>query len=121
MGFTVPNFNLSCHIWRDAAPPPGPPAVTSPCNLAWGRRVSLALAPLGTLIGAVLTLLLPPGTDIQCVQSQLAGDVVEVPAGSGCFYAVFGVGDIGKGFANEHRAALVVATSAFGNWPTPYP
>jgi hypothetical protein len=34
-------------------------------------------------------------------------DQVEVPKGSGRIYVVLSADDIGKGFPNEHRAALI--------------
>jgi len=32
-----------------------------------------------------------------------------------------GLDDIGKGFANEHRAAVLQWTILFGFWPSPIP
>jgi hypothetical protein len=65
-------------------------------------------------------LLLPPGTDIRSGVLGTADDV-EVPAGSGRFYEVEFVDDVGKGFANEYRVALLIQTTAWGAWPLPYP
>lgn len=63
-------------------------------------------------------LLLPPLTDIQDCFNAGGPDTVEAPAGSGRFYLVDMVDDLGKGFANEHRFALMEKT---GTWPSPIP
>lgn len=122
--YQLPTFNLVCSIWRyttwqvgwgtsqgDTDWPPALPADLADveCNLAWGRRVSsqqgLNNYPSSTLL---LSLLLPPLTDIRDSSSYYLGDVVEVPQGSGRVYLVADVDDIGKGFANEHRAASLL-------------
>lgn len=121
MTFTVPNFNLDVNIWDN---PPVPPAAFSRAvkgNLAWGKRVSSYQGLFTTTEALLMTLLLPPGTDIRGPAQSTSGSVVEVPAGTGRFYHVTAVDDIGKGFPNEHRAAVCAATQDFGVWPTPYP
>ena len=112
-------------------PPGGPPALSPDCNLAVGRRVSIPTVEgdLTTAYGS-MTLLLPKGTDIRdasCVAS-LAGDLVEVPAGSGRFYFVAYVDDVGKGFLNEHRYAYISKACQASDptlfsyiWPAPIP
>lgn len=121
MAFTVPNFNLVCNIWRQTGGPPAPPDVVSDCNLAWGRRVSMASPNLTVATGQIITLLLPVGTDVRSEVCTTGADWVEVPAGSGRLYFVYGVDDIGKGFPNEHRFALLLPTDNFGPWTTPIP
>lgn len=118
MSFTVPSFNLMCKIWTNGAPPPAPARVTSPCNLAWGKRVQAGQG-VGTFL--FMQLLLPAGTDIRNAQTATGLDWVEVPAGTGRFYRVVAVDDAGKGFVNEHRIAVITAVANFGNWPTPIP
>ncbi len=132
MAYSIPTFNLTCNIWRFQPPPPGgPPALSPDCNLAVGRRVSIPTVEgdLTTAYGS-MTLLLPKGTDIRdasCVAS-LAGDLVEVPAGSGRFYFVAYVDDVGKGFLNEHRYAYISKACQASDptlfsyiWPAPIP
>lgn len=126
MSFTVPSFPFNCNI-RTSRGIAGPPRIVSPCNLAWGRRVSHpsvqtdATDPLSSFQGTV-TLLLPAGTDIRDGWNSTGEDGVEVPAGSGRFYKAYYVDDIGKGFANEHRGAVLVKIgNALGFWPTPVP
>lgn len=120
MSFTVPTFNLNVNIWRNGNPRTNPPDVTAMGNLAWGRRVSYAagLASAGPFI--LLTLLLPVGTDVRSSVTGAGSDLVEVPAGSGRFYDVNDVDDIGKGFTNEHRAAVLTQNSVVP-WPAPIP
>jgi hypothetical protein len=120
MAYSLPTFNLTCNIWRNGNPTTNPPDVVSPCNLAIGRRVGVLLAYTSTLTtepgGAWL--LLPPATDIRDAKAPAGADTVEVGAGSGRFYSVVWVEDIGGGFPNEHRFAEVVG---LGPWPVPFP
>jgi hypothetical protein len=132
MAFTLPVFNLTCNIFDG-------PWLTkvfrldSSCNLAFGRRVQQGFLSGGNFDfggNSLLELLmLPPETDIRSGVVVLHTDIVEVPAGSGRWYQVLGVDDIGKGFDNEHRCALLVQIShltdatAFAGcvWPVPIP
>lgn len=121
MSFSVPTFNLTCNIWRNASGPPAAPDVTENCNLAWGKRSSSLQGIQDPAGEPFMTLLLPVSTDIRSSKCGAGNDWVEVPAGSGRFYEAIGVDDIGKGFSNEHRAAVLVASTHFGNWPAPIP
>ncbi len=145
-GYRVPTFNLSCSIWRAGNDvQANPPDVVSVCNLTNGRSGGreLQVGPLGTPVqaasvlihmGQSLSLLLPKLTDIRGCQGggALQGDAVECPSGSGRFYVAYWVDDVGKGFANEHREAILYqATLAWmvtfanpwniPNWPYPTP
>jgi hypothetical protein len=131
--FTLPTFNLDVNQWLY---PNNPTLSVFPdvsligaSNLAWGRRFNVASTG-GTGVAGVLTqgmvLLLFPLTDIAGV-AEGYGDVVEVPAGSGRFYTVQFVDDLGKGFANEHRGALLshgytnpVTPSGVVPWARPF-
>jgi hypothetical protein len=118
MGYQLPNFNLVCNIIDNTTYPL--PRVTSDCNLAWGNRVNVASTGGTGAIGIPLvcmTLLLPPLTDVRGPLSSTGADTVECPAGSGRYYAVVFVDDIGKGFDNEHRAAMLEQFQV----PTPLP
>jgi hypothetical protein len=122
MSFTLPTFNLLCNVWTGTAPPPGARRAQFPCNLAWGRRVNTSLDSVGAFWPT--TILLPALADIRTItQTGVASgnDVVEVPAGSGRYYVAEHVDDIGKGFSNEHRGAILIATRQYGDWPTPIP
>jgi len=131
MAFTVPTFNLTFDLYT------GPYLTrvyrSSPIgNLAWGRRISSYIGDWDTDAVAgrnIMTLLLPPGTDIRDQSCSPHADVLELPAGSGRWYLSQSVDDIGKGFDNEHRAALIVKIyeglnpTAYAGliWPTPIP
>lgn len=118
--FVVPQFPIVCNLWTGPAAV-GPPRVAGvPCNLAFGRRTPVQWwdwAGLG-LPGIWMQLLVPARTDIRGFQSATGSDVAEVPAGSGRFYVCDFVDDIGRGFLNEHRFALLQQSLP---WPTPDP
>lgn len=128
MGFRLPIFNILCNISQPDAPSvPGIPTapyriVDEPCQLTYGRRVQVAstggTATPGVLVLA-MNLLLRPLTDVRGPQDVTSFDMVEVPAGSGRWYQVVGVDDIGKGFSNEHRTASIFSLA--GSWTPPYP
>ncbi len=137
MSFTVPDFNLTCEICTGPYDTRVLRSSAVPCNLAMGRRVIWGFHdPAAVNYGvATATLLLPAGTDIrdnaQLGPGLLHGpyDIVEVPSGSGRWYSVNSVDDIGKGFANEHRFAglsKLSSNSGLSNttglyWPVPMP
>lgn len=133
MAFTVPEFPLSCNVWRNSHTwQTVPPDVVSDCNLAYGRRVSSSStdALAANEAGVLMMLLLPPLTDIRDLKCSAVEDLVEVPAGSGRIYRVCDVDDIGKGFPNEHRCALIIGVSTLRepgfvtvvySWPAPIP
>lgn len=117
--YTLPTFNLMCNLWTGGNPV-GPPRATLACNLAWGRRVNVASTGGTTLLGKPLvcmSLLLPALSDVRGPFGVSGADAVEVPAGSGRLYQVAWVDDIGKGFANEHRCAIIEMYST----PEPMP
>lgn len=122
MPFVIPQMPLEVHIWRTTPiPPTDPPDVICMGNLAWGKRVGVpSTGGTGTL-GVVLmtmTLLVPKGTDIRGDAEGITPDIVECPAGSGRYYVCYFVDDLGKGFLNEHRGAIL----GHGyNWPVPTP
>lgn len=123
MGYSLPTFNLMCNIWHDPANCyTDPPSLTVACNLTYGRIVSSTQGGLLFPFPPVMSLLLPKLTDIR---SQLCGvaDNLEVPAGSGRFYSTIGVDDVGKGFQNEHRCAIISGNNSGGThlWPSPIP
>jgi hypothetical protein len=132
MAFNVPEFPLLCNIWAGPNPPVGAPRLSAACNLGMGRR-SMPMAEgmdQFNLTHMLAQLLLPAGTDIRDLSCSPAtsGDIVEVPAGTGRYYVVVSVDDLGKGFPNEHRFALLAkacsatfASFAGVDWPTPIP
>lgn len=124
MVFRLPTFNLIGAVWHDPFGTLGPPDDTFTCNLALGRRVAEVQESLsgGNPYTSAMWLLTPPGVDLRCaVQAITFSDAVEVPFGSGRFYAVVWVDDAGKGFPNEHRVAGLRASNSYGSWPVPMP
>jgi len=130
MAFTLPDFNLACDVYR------GPWATKVlalsgvACNLAFSRRAQLPTAlQVNNEWSPIMSLLVPAGTDIRSLVNAGVEDVIECPAGSGRWYQVGGVDDIGKGFPNEHRCALLfqISFAMLGSpyaglaWPAPMP
>lgn len=132
MAFSVPTFNLVCEVWS------GPWLAksfrfSSPCNLAFGRRVQQQFLDFDTpelVVGTFqMALLLPALTDLRDRNQGFDNDVIEVPVGSGRWYGLNSYDDVGKGFDNEYRLALVTkisqamdATKYAGlDWPFPCP
>lgn len=130
MAYSLPTFNLNVDIYSVVA---GLKAyrLTSVCNLAMGKRVSQVLSggmESSSGYGITPQLLLPALTDIRDVFCGVEPDVVECPAGSGRWYGVTLVDDIGKGFPNEHRVATLAKVAVYfevgvdvPNWPIPIP
>lgn len=121
MAFNVPTFNIQCNLWHQPHVPPAAPDVVSDCNLALGRRGASAQGLYTSDHEPVMSLLLPPGTDIRGPQCVSGSDLVEVPAGTRRFYKVIGVDDSGKGFPNEHRVGFIAWDDSIANWPSPIP
>jgi hypothetical protein len=121
MSFLPPTFNILANIWRSGNAPPAAQDLQVQCNLAFGRRVSSYQGVISTPNEPIMTLLLPPSTDVRGPQCALPDTCVEVPAGTKRYYTIIGLDDSGKGFPNEHRCALLAWTASFGPWPSPVP
>ncbi len=149
MAFRLPTFNLNVNIWRNGNAVTNPPDVQTAGNLVGGHHGFMTFSGMTSTTILVnsrtvqlnlqcMTLLLPKLADIRpptgAFPTVVWGDCVEVPAGSLRYYAVNQVDDIGKGFANEHRFALLVPLTGATeelvynmnwneppNWPTPIP
>lgn len=131
MSFNLPTFNLSCNIYTG-------PWLTKTLrlnvmgNLAQGRR-SMPVWVFENTAPIIYTsspqLLVPAGTDVRDGSCGTPPDIVEVPAASGRWYSAVAVDDFGKGFANEHRYAILhkifeqLNPIEFpgANWPIPIP
>lgn len=119
MPYILPNFNLTVNVWHSPNVPPAAPDLSPVANLCFGRRVG---ATIGVSGFAEMQLLLPAFTDLRwSVHNIAASDIIEVPAGSGRFYQLLCCDDMGKGFPNEHRYAILQQTHAHGYWPIPVP
>jgi len=120
MSYTLPAFNLVVNIWHNGTPISNPPDLITVGNLAYGRRVTTQYwdwADSG-ISSVFAPLLLPPLVDVRDPMTGPGRDTIEVPAGSGRFYEVDYVDDVGKGFPNEHRFALMRKLIP---WPVPIP
>jgi hypothetical protein len=128
MPFRLPTLNLTVRIFTGpgGAPPPvavpvGPKRLETSCQLTYGRRVNVAstggTAAPGIPVQA-MSLLIAKLTDIRGLQDTVSYDIVEVPSGSNRWYWVSCVDDIAKGFANEHRSAVIFPI--LGTWTAPY-
>jgi hypothetical protein len=117
--YILPTFNLLVNVWTAGTAPPAAPRTTCMGNLAFGRRTGPVLPGVAS---SLMQLLVPAGTDIRDgVNGPPGRDLLEVPAGTGRYYQVNVVDDLGKGFANEHRVVLCSKFQGFGNWPIPIP
>jgi hypothetical protein len=147
VNFRLPQFPLTCNLWRWGNAYTGAPDVVVKGNLtvrdyggvrSFVRNTNAGATPaLGfTEEITCVTLLLPARTDVRWgPPTGPAGnqpDLVEVPAGSGRCYIVLYADDSGKGFPNEHRWAEITAlafsmAALSGNpwtaplWPFPTP
>ena len=119
--FRIPDLSaVVCNVYtNDGAGPPYPGLcvlrlVNEPCNLQAARRAQV-MSTGGTTTSGVfedaMYLLLRARTDVrgpvQYANLLLPGDVVEVPSGTGRFYWVTYVDDVGRGYANEFRFATL--------------
>lgn len=117
-GFPLPTFNLVANVWHGQPlggpyPPAAPVDVTTDCQLAEWSRLNVHVT--GAAVSLFIQIRVPKGTDLRGHLSASAEDIAEVPAGSGRFYSIFAVDDVGKGFANEYRCAYATQLSI----PTP--
>src|SRR6266404_6333223 len=120
MAYVIPDFNVNVAFWRNGNSTSNPPDVITIGNLSPGRIVSGDKGDdnLGATLGQTMWLRLPKGTDVQDAKNGVGWDVCECPYTSGRFYNVIIVDDIGGGFLNEHRFAVIAGQAT---WPTPFP
>lgn len=110
-------------MWRGSVftlPPPAP-TLSSACVL-FSRHVPFTVA--GGLVGHANVLVwvgFPKLTDVRGQAGGITPDSIEVPSGSGRYYTVEWVDDVGKGYLNEYRVALAVQNPSAGGWPYPTP
>lgn len=123
MAFVLPTFNITVDIYSAGLPPPaGPPRVTAiAAQLRAPAANNIVIVSVASANSAMV-LLLAPGTDIRDGFNTPinSSDWVEAPAGTGRFYRVVFVDDIGRGFPNEHRFAVLQKVLGVP-WPTPIP
>lgn len=126
MSYSLPTFNLMADVYTNGTAPAGPPRVTLPCNLQCGRRRQLGLSTGDFDVSSnspPMFLLVPALSDIRDNKCASSFDVVECPPASGRWYRVLWVDDVGKGFPNEFRLAVIekYGVSPTFLWPQPIP
>lgn len=132
MPYMLPDFNLTCEVYRGPWASRVLAVHALECNLAFSRRGQIPTGFAADLNewSPIMSLLVPAGSDIRSLVCAAVEDVIECPSGSGRWYQVGGVDDIGKGFPNEHRCALLfqiseamIPTGAYAGllWPAPIP
>lgn len=134
MAYVPPSFNMFCTVYDAPAPTDGGTILIRTLNQPCQLRFSPGAQGLAHYYGQAAyyssgsLLLVPALTDIRDWRfSSSLGDIVECPIASGCFWAVAGVADVGKGFMNEYRVAELVPLSSksiwpnFPDWPIPMP
>ena len=118
--YIQPAFDLSVGVWRHGSSHLALPDLLILGNLSPGRITGNPAdgpVPSGSGIGQ-MWLRVPAGSDIRDSSAASNYDSVEVPYGSGRFYSVTWVDDIGSGFPNEHRFAVLYKEAP---WPVPFP
>jgi hypothetical protein len=136
VGFPVPTMPVPVNLWRFNTVVGNPADLTFLANLSFrkdGRPFVFVQSGGSVSFLPAIELLCPKLTDIRGhTAAPFNGDRVEVPAGSGRFYAVIFVEDVGKTFANEYRLAVLAQMTSLvigysGQpwgallWPTPTP
>lgn len=126
MAFTLPTFNVTAGIYRNArgssvAFPTGAPDVSCVANLSSAKRIWF---PDNSATVTSQWMLCPIFTDVRdgIHEQTLAPDWVEIPAGTGCWYNAAEVVFCGLGFPNQHIAVqLSIIAAAQPAWAVPYP
>ena len=118
-GYSTPTFPLVAAIVGGGVLDNTQARLTAPCNLALGKGVHVqGWFDLDGADALFTKALMPRGTDVRDRFSDGGPDAVECPSGSGRWYLVHTVLDVGSGFPNEYRLAVIYKT---GTWPTPLP
>lgn len=124
MPYRLPTFNLTCSIWTFGAYPGGVPRETGvPCQ--WRTITRLTSVSTGDTSDSsnytITEMLVPKRTDIRGSQETPGNSpdtlVLNVEDGSLPF-VIYDTYDVGKGFTNEYRIALVRKRQL---WPVPTP
>lgn len=132
MAFVIPQFPITCDVYRGPWLARALAISALPCNLGQGRRIVLSESVAAPQLEGsfnVSQLLCPKSSDVRDFSTSVTPDVIECPSGSGRWYGVLGVDDMGKGFPNEHRFVLMskifeeLDPAAYLGlfWPAPIP
>lgn len=136
MPYVLPDFNLAVDIYSGPWLTKELRVEGCAANLAIGKRVQqlgnsyINTGTEGFDFGITAILLLPKGTDVRSTSlGDGFQDVIEIPAGSSCWYQVSAWEDMALGFPNEYRVAAVAKIWERLNpvlfagcvWPVPCP
>lgn len=126
VSYTLPVFNVSCNIKHNYSgstfPPPGPYDMHVACHCRGTPPPSYVVNALWGGGNPLTVLMFPKLFDVRMSGAGQDPDYIEFPADSGAWWQVISVFDIGKGFANEHRAAVLSGlTGVSGGWTWPMP
>jgi hypothetical protein len=125
MAYTIPPMPVEFSIWRfsnwaGVVPPVNPADITDNCNLTPGRREWTQSG------GGVSYIIVSQALDIRfsedlafTVLPAADPDLVEVPTGSGRYYVVYDVEQLGMGFPNWHQEAAIVKQGPWVPGPPP--
>lgn len=114
----VPSLNLAVNVWQNfvglfVQPPVILPTLITVCNLSMGDKIyGYTGANSQVYVGFA------KATDVHWNRAGGGFDYLEVPAGSGMFYKILAVEDVGRGFPNEWRCSIV---QHYGVSPDPLP
>jgi hypothetical protein len=120
MSYRIPTFNLTVNVWRAGTAVTDPPDLTTLGCMSIGRSTTMTTGiPEDPSVDTVtIRLFVPKLTDVRDAVSPPGADTLEVPAGTGRYYIVRQVDDVGKGFPNEFRFAAIAKLAP---WPAPIP
>src|SRR5262245_12597888 len=124
MAYVLPTFNLTVNVWHYATWFGNFPTTIPAADATFVENLALVKLHARSFVIPIY-LLCPALTDVRDEVHELRnsahGDIVEVPAGSGRYYGVTQCDDIGKGFSNEHRCAMLTQAAPFNvvlpAWP----
>lgn len=123
MAYRPPVFNLLADVYAHTEYPSGTPRLTD-VEAQWrgvGKPTSVYSATAYDYFSVPTEILLPKGTDIRSIWEEATNlyDVIKLYVDGGTLpFRVFDVYDVGKGFTNEYRVAVVVKLRP---WPKPIP
>lgn len=122
MAFVLPTFNLECDVYTHV--PFAVPTIvrfTTECQLRPPSMNQASIVATSSTNHCGMVLLVPKDTDLRDDFSAPGNspDAIQCPPGSGRWYQCAYVDDVAKGFANEHRFAILL--KGLVNWPVPMP
>lgn len=133
--YSAPDFNLMCNVWRQEISsdlsnlPNRPPTRTRDyqtiCQLYLSQKSggeyltptlsnNLWFPSVGQRLLLRVPALTPMSAPVPYAFADSMWDAVEVPSGSGYYYAIVGVFDAHLGFTNAYRSAVLVPYLRYG-------